>query len=177
MSRGINLVLNRAQILGTTADFDLTPAVAEVLNKVLPGVVVPPDGVSPLTNGGACPATPVAARPAPTGVPAPTAAAAAAPYTLRSPGALADSAAEALIDACPAWTARHWRAIPASFGGPARIPWPRWWIGGRGAEAPPRRLMLHASRRWRAATATGRQLLPEQPQIPAGARGDPGRRR
>ncbi len=29
LSRGINLVLNRAQILGTTADFDLTPAVAE----------------------------------------------------------------------------------------------------------------------------------------------------
>lgn len=49
LSRGINLVLNRTQILGTTADFDLTPAVAEVLNKVLPTVVVPPDGVSPLT--------------------------------------------------------------------------------------------------------------------------------
>ncbi|WP_428484032.1 OmpH family outer membrane protein [Rhodopila sp.] len=48
LSRGINLVLNRAQILGTTADFDLTPAVAEVLNKVLPSVVVPPDGISPL---------------------------------------------------------------------------------------------------------------------------------
>jgi hypothetical protein len=49
LSRGINLVLNRAQILGTTADFDLTPAVADVLNKVLPSVVVPPDGVSPLS--------------------------------------------------------------------------------------------------------------------------------
>lgn len=48
LSRGINLVLNRAQILGTTADFDLTPAVAEVLNKVLPSVIVPPEGVSPL---------------------------------------------------------------------------------------------------------------------------------
>jgi Skp family chaperone for outer membrane proteins len=48
LSRGINLVLNRAQILGTTADFDLTPAVAEVLNKALPSVVVPPDGISPL---------------------------------------------------------------------------------------------------------------------------------
>jgi Skp family chaperone for outer membrane proteins len=48
LSRGINLVLNRAQILGTTADFDITPAVAEVLNKALPSVVVPPDGVSPL---------------------------------------------------------------------------------------------------------------------------------
>jgi Skp family chaperone for outer membrane proteins len=48
LSRGVNLVLNRAQILGTTADFDLTPAVGEVLNKVLPSVIVPPDGVSPM---------------------------------------------------------------------------------------------------------------------------------
>jgi hypothetical protein len=35
-------------VLGTTADFDLTPQVVEVLNKVLPAVVIPPDGVSPL---------------------------------------------------------------------------------------------------------------------------------
>jgi Skp family chaperone for outer membrane proteins len=57
LSRGINLVLNRAQILGTTADFDLTPAVADVLNKALPSVVVPPDGVSPLAmNTPAAPA-------------------------------------------------------------------------------------------------------------------------
>jgi Skp family chaperone for outer membrane proteins len=46
-SRGVNLVLNRAQVLGTTADFDLTPQVADVLNKILPTVVIPPDGVSP----------------------------------------------------------------------------------------------------------------------------------
>jgi Skp family chaperone for outer membrane proteins len=46
-SRGVNLVLNRAQVLGTTSDFDLTPQVAEVVNKVLPAVVIPPDGVSP----------------------------------------------------------------------------------------------------------------------------------
>ncbi|HBK09552.1 MAG TPA: molecular chaperone Skp [Acetobacteraceae bacterium] len=48
LSRGVNLVLNRAQILGTTADFDLTPAVVDVLNKALPSVIVPPDGISPL---------------------------------------------------------------------------------------------------------------------------------
>jgi Skp family chaperone for outer membrane proteins len=64
LSRGINLVLNRAQILGTTADFDLTPAVAEVLNKALPGVVVPPDGVSPVAM--AAPAAPAEAAPAAT---------------------------------------------------------------------------------------------------------------
>lgn len=48
IARGVNLVLNRAQLLGTTADFDLTPQVAEVLNQVLPNVLIPPDGVSPL---------------------------------------------------------------------------------------------------------------------------------
>lgn len=46
-SRGINLVLNRAQVLGTTADFDLTPQVADIVNKVMPTVVIPPEGVSP----------------------------------------------------------------------------------------------------------------------------------
>lgn len=49
LARGINVVLNRAQVLGTTADFDLTPEVVTVLNKVLPAVVIPPDGVSPVT--------------------------------------------------------------------------------------------------------------------------------
>jgi Skp family chaperone for outer membrane proteins len=48
ISRGINLVLNRAQILGTTNEFDLTPAVVEDLNKVMASVVIPPDGVSPV---------------------------------------------------------------------------------------------------------------------------------
>ena len=55
ISRGINLVLNRAQILGMTNEFDLTPAVVDDLNKVLASVVIPPDGVSPVAmqaNGG-----------------------------------------------------------------------------------------------------------------------------
>jgi Skp family chaperone for outer membrane proteins len=47
-ARGVNVVLNRAQLLGTTPDFDLTPQVGEVLNQVLPTVIIPPDGVSPL---------------------------------------------------------------------------------------------------------------------------------
>lgn len=77
LSRGINLVLNRAQILGTTADFDLTPEVADVLNKTLPNVVVPPDGISPLAMAapaGAAPAagaTPAAATPPATAAAAP----------------------------------------------------------------------------------------------------------
>ena len=33
ISRGINIVLNRAQILGTTSDFDLTPQVVEVAEQ------------------------------------------------------------------------------------------------------------------------------------------------
>jgi hypothetical protein len=73
-SRGVNLVLNRAQVLGTTADFDLTPQVADVLNKILPSVVIPPDGISPNDfkapvagpRAGASPsATPASTAPAP----------------------------------------------------------------------------------------------------------------
>ncbi len=64
LSRGVNLVLNRAQILGTTADFDLTPAVAEVLNKALPSVVVPPDGVSALAMTSVAPGAKAEAAPA-----------------------------------------------------------------------------------------------------------------
>ena len=75
-SRGVNLVLNRAQILGTTADFDLTPAVAEVLNKILPSVVVPPDGVSPLAMAAPAGATPAAAGSTAPAKPAPSKAAA-----------------------------------------------------------------------------------------------------
>jgi Skp family chaperone for outer membrane proteins len=80
LSRGINLVLNRAQILGTTADFDLTPAVADVLNKALPSVVVPPDGISPMAMAPPAAASSGAAAAAPTaGEPAAATAAAATP--------------------------------------------------------------------------------------------------
>jgi len=72
ISRGINIVLNRAQILGTTSDFDLTPVVVEDLNKVLASVVIPPNGVAPEAMkpppGAAAPAaaaTPAAPTPAP----------------------------------------------------------------------------------------------------------------
>ena len=49
ISRGINVVLNRAQILGATPEFDMTPAVVEDINKVLAKVIIPPDGVSPVS--------------------------------------------------------------------------------------------------------------------------------
>lgn len=78
ISRGINLVLNRAQILGATAEFDLTPAVAEDMNKVLAKVVIPPDGVSPVSMKLPTEATPAAATAAtPAKAPAKPAAAAA----------------------------------------------------------------------------------------------------
>jgi Skp family chaperone for outer membrane proteins len=76
-SRGINLVLNRAQILGTTNEFDLTPQVVESLNKVMPTVLIPPDGVSPMAMkpppGGAT-ATPASAPAAAAPTASPTAA-------------------------------------------------------------------------------------------------------
>jgi Skp family chaperone for outer membrane proteins len=46
-SRGMNLVLHRAQVALNVNQFDITDQVAEQLNKILPGVVIPPDGVSP----------------------------------------------------------------------------------------------------------------------------------
>lgn len=46
-SRGMNLVLHRSQVALNVNPFDITPAVTEQLNKVLPHVVVPPDGVTP----------------------------------------------------------------------------------------------------------------------------------
>ena len=77
ISRGMNLVLNRAQILGVTNEFDMTPSVAENLNKVLAAVVIPPDGVSPVAmqaKEGATPASAQAAarsRPTPPAKPPP----------------------------------------------------------------------------------------------------------
>jgi len=46
-SRGMNLVLHRAQVALNTAPFDITQQVTDDLNKVLPSVEVPPEGVSP----------------------------------------------------------------------------------------------------------------------------------
>jgi Skp family chaperone for outer membrane proteins len=65
ISRGMNIVLNRAQILGVTNEFDMTPSVAENLNKVLAAVVIPPDGVSPVAMQAKEGATPASAQTAP----------------------------------------------------------------------------------------------------------------
>ncbi len=46
-SRGMNLVLHRAQVALNVNEFDVTEQVVEQLNKVLPNVTLPPDGMSP----------------------------------------------------------------------------------------------------------------------------------
>jgi Skp family chaperone for outer membrane proteins len=94
LSRGVNLVLNRAQILGTTADFDLTPQVAEVLNQVLPSVLIPPEGVSPIamqppvdpaTTGSGLIASPAQPAGTPAAPAAPAAQAASVPAAAKPP--------------------------------------------------------------------------------------------
>jgi Skp family chaperone for outer membrane proteins len=47
-SRGMNLVLHRSQVALNVNEFDITEAVTAELNKVLPEVKIPPDGVSPV---------------------------------------------------------------------------------------------------------------------------------
>lgn len=68
-SRGMNLVLHRAQVALNIQEFDITEQVTEQMNKVVPTVVIPPDGIEPPSQ----PATSQA--PAATGVSAPAPAA------------------------------------------------------------------------------------------------------
>lgn len=81
-SRGMNLVLPREQVPLSAAEFDITDAVIQQLNKVMTSVVIPPDGVplaqfapaippqvSPAAGSGSGPAAssaPATATPAPT---------------------------------------------------------------------------------------------------------------
>jgi Skp family chaperone for outer membrane proteins len=63
-SRGMNLVLHRTQVALNVNEFDITEQVAEQLNKLLPTIAIPPDGVSPLAQKPAAPTpTPAAATP------------------------------------------------------------------------------------------------------------------
>ena len=57
-SRGMNLVLHRAQVALNINEFDITEPVVEQMNKVLPSVVLPPDGVSAIAGAPAAPAAP-----------------------------------------------------------------------------------------------------------------------
>ncbi len=63
-SRGMNLVLHRAQVALNINEFDITDQVTQQMNKVMPSVTIPPDGVSPLAQAQANPAaTPASASP------------------------------------------------------------------------------------------------------------------
>lgn len=79
LGRGMNLVLHRAQVALNMPEFDISDQVAAQLNKMLPSVIIPPDGVSvsamkPGTNGlvGATPpaGTPAQAEPVKAAAPA-----------------------------------------------------------------------------------------------------------
>ncbi len=69
-SRGMNLVLHRAQVALNINEFDITEQVVDQLNKTLPTVVLPPDGVAAATFAPAPAAAPVAT---PAAAPAPAA--------------------------------------------------------------------------------------------------------
>ena len=73
-SRGMNLVLHRAQVALNVNEFDITEQVVDQLNKVLPTVSLPADGVEPPLITGTEPppsgATPASATPPTTPSPA-----------------------------------------------------------------------------------------------------------
>lgn len=78
-SHGMNIVLHRAQVALNVNEFDLTDQVFVQLNKTLPSVMLPPDGVEP-PMAAAQPAAPAATpASAPGGAPAPAVAAPATP--------------------------------------------------------------------------------------------------
>ena len=70
LGRGMNLVLHRAQVALNMPDFDISDQVASQLNKMLPSVVIPPDGVAVSALQPAAPA----AAPTPTAAATPEAA-------------------------------------------------------------------------------------------------------
>jgi Skp family chaperone for outer membrane proteins len=74
-SHGMNLVLHRQQVALNVAEFDITDQATEQLNKILPSVTIPPDGVEPLAQQ----AIPVPVQPAAASAPPPPAATAAPP--------------------------------------------------------------------------------------------------
>ncbi len=49
-SRGMNLVLHRAQVALNVNEFDITDQVTQQMNKVMPTISIPPDGVSPVAQ-------------------------------------------------------------------------------------------------------------------------------
>ena len=48
-SHGINMVLHHSSVVLNTPQFDITPECVAQLNKLLPTVQIPPEGVDPST--------------------------------------------------------------------------------------------------------------------------------
>ena len=80
-SHGMNIVLHRAQVALNVNEFDLTDQVFAQLNKTLPSVILPPDGVEPPMAAAQAPATAPSATPASAGGGTPAPAATPAPPT------------------------------------------------------------------------------------------------
>ena len=73
-SRGMNLVLHRAQVALNINEFDITDQVTQQMNKVMPSIQMLPDGVSPITAAAApaasaAPGAPAPATPTPASAP------------------------------------------------------------------------------------------------------------
>ncbi len=86
-SRGMNLVLHRNQVALNINEFDISKQVIDQLNKVLPSVQVPPDGVDPAIPPRATAAATPAAPAAPATPAAPVASAAGRASAAASPAA------------------------------------------------------------------------------------------
>ncbi len=76
-SRGMNLVLHRAQVALNINEFDITDQVTQQMNKVMPSITMLADGVSPITQAQAQAPAPAPAPTTPTPASAPPAAPAA----------------------------------------------------------------------------------------------------
>ncbi len=59
-SRGMNLVLHRSQVALNVNEFDITDQVTQQLNKLLPSITIPPEGVSPVATAQGSAAQPAA---------------------------------------------------------------------------------------------------------------------
>ncbi len=86
-SRGMNLVLHRSQVALNVNEFDITDQVVEQVNKVLPSVNIPPEGVSPAAFAAAQPNAQPPATPQAQPVSAPDAGAPAAGPRVTAPPA------------------------------------------------------------------------------------------
>ena len=87
-SHDMNLVLHRQQVALNIAEFDITDQVAQQLNRILPAVTIPPDGMEPLAQGQgaiAPPIVPAAAQVPPAPASAPANPAPAAPAATTAP--------------------------------------------------------------------------------------------